>query len=80
MSVPTHKVPDKRSQPVHVRANSADQVKMFGFADALADQVDYEAGGHKRHGEHHTDGDKDIDNTLVTENKQTSRQRTWHLR
>lgn len=43
----TYQVPDVRRQPVDVRADTADQVQMLGFAVAFIDQVNYKTGGNK---------------------------------
>lgn len=55
VSAPTYQVPDICRQPVDVRADTADQVQMLGFAVSFIDQVDNKTGGNERQGKHHTD-------------------------
>lgn len=40
--------------------HAADELHVFGFADALLDEEDYEAGRDEGHGEDHADGHQDV--------------------
>ena len=62
----THQVPDVSGQPIDVRTNTADQVKMLRFAFSFANQVHHETGGDKGQREHHTYGHKNVYNAVVT--------------
>lgn len=55
--MPSYHVPDKVCQPVDHWLHPTYELQVLGFADALLDQENYEAGRDKGHGEDHADGD-----------------------
>lgn len=60
VSFVSHHVPHEVSHPVEQRLHTADEVHVFGFADALLDEVDHEAGRDEGHGKDHADRHQDI--------------------
>lgn len=55
-----HHVPGEGGQPVEQRLHAADELHVFGFADAFLDQEDHEAGRDEGHREDHADGHQHI--------------------
>ena len=56
----TDHVPGEVGQPVEDGFDSADKLKVFGFADSLFNQKKDEAGRNKGHGKDHTDGNQNV--------------------
>lgn len=56
----SHHVPDEVGQPVEQRLHSADELHVFGLADALLDEEDHKASWDEGHGKDDADGDQNI--------------------
>lgn len=56
----THHIPGKVRQPIKYRFDTADKLKMFGFAGTFLNQEKDKTGRHKGHGEDYTDRDQNV--------------------